>query len=55
MSNGGPQARPLFMKAIVNPTTPEKISQKHIVANIRIEQINDVQKAGRAGRSQEKN
>ena len=42
------------MNAIVNPATPEKISQQNIVVNIRIEQINDVQEAGQAGRSQEK-
>ena len=54
MSTGGPQAQPLFMNAIVNPATPENISQKHIVVNIRIEQINDVQEAGQAGRSREK-
>ena len=54
MSIGGPQAQPLFMKAVVNPATPEKISQKHIVVNIRIEQGNGVQEAGQAGRSREK-
>ena len=39
------------MKAAVNPETPEKISQKHIVVNRQIEAISDVQEAGQAWRS----
>ena len=53
MSIGGPQAQPAFMNAVVNPATPEKISQKHIVVSRRIDEINDVQDFGHAGRSLE--
>ena len=53
MSMGGATAHPAFMKADVKPATPEKISQKHIVVNIRTEAISDVHDAGQAGRSLE--
>ena len=53
MSMGGPTAHPAFMKADVNPATPENISQKHIVLSNRIEAIKDVQDAGQDGRSLE--
>jgi hypothetical protein len=54
MSIGGPTDHPAAAKAEVKPAAPEKISQKHITLNKRIEETSDTHEAGQAGRSRPK-
>ena len=51
MSIGGLTSHPASAKAFAKPAAPEKISQKHIAVNERIDSTNASQDAGHAGRS----